>query len=60
MDLAVGLQFPGAPDNPACGHRTVRCATRQSGVPPDSPVLHAQTVRSSTLGLFFDLFNVFF
>jgi hypothetical protein len=31
--------------------------TGQSGVwAPDSPVLHAQTVRSSTLGLFLDLF----
>jgi hypothetical protein len=24
LELAVGLQFPGAPDSPACGHRTVR------------------------------------
>jgi hypothetical protein len=29
-------------------------------VPPDSPVRLAQTVRSSTLGLFLDLLNVFF
>jgi hypothetical protein len=35
--------------------------TRQSGVwAPDSPVRLAQTVRSSTLGLFLDLLNVFF
>jgi hypothetical protein len=27
LELAVGLEFPGAPDSPACGHRTVRCAT---------------------------------
>jgi hypothetical protein len=47
MILAVGLEFPGAPDSPVCGHRTVRCAT-------------TQTVRSSTLGLFLDLLNVFF
>jgi hypothetical protein len=38
-NLAVGLQFPGA---------------------PDSPVHLAQTVRSSTLGLFLNLLNVFF
>jgi hypothetical protein len=47
LELAVGLEFPGAPDTSACGHRTVRCA-------------FAQTVRSSTLGLFLDLLNVFF
>jgi hypothetical protein len=32
--LAVALQFPGAPDSPACG-------TGLSDVPPDSPVLSA-------------------
>jgi hypothetical protein len=36
-----------APDSPACGHRTVRCST------------HKQST-GSTLGLFLDLFNVFF
>jgi hypothetical protein len=60
LELAVGLEFPGAPDSLACGHRTVRCATGQFGVPPDSPVRLAQTVRSSILGLFLDLLNVFF
>jgi hypothetical protein len=31
LELAVGLEFPGAPDSPACGHRTVWCAShRQS------------------------------
>jgi hypothetical protein len=29
-------------------------------VPPDSPVHLAQTVHSSTLGLFLNLINVFF
>jgi hypothetical protein len=24
LELAVGLEFPGAPDSPACGHQTVR------------------------------------
>jgi hypothetical protein len=33
LELAVGLEFPGAPDSPACGHQTVRCATGQSGAP---------------------------
>jgi hypothetical protein len=47
LELVVGLKFPGAPDSPACGHRTIQCA-------------FAQTVRSSTLGLFLDLLNVFF
>jgi hypothetical protein len=38
LELAVGLRFPDAPDSPACGHRTVRCATGQSGAPrTDSP-----------------------
>jgi hypothetical protein len=38
LELAVGLWFPGAPDSPVCGHRTVRCATGQSGAPhTDSP-----------------------
>jgi hypothetical protein len=38
LELAVGLLFPGAPNSPACGHRTVRCATGQSGAPrTDSP-----------------------
>jgi hypothetical protein len=33
LELAVGLEFPSAPDSPACGHRTVRCATGQSDAP---------------------------
>jgi hypothetical protein len=42
-------------------HRTVRrVGTGQSGVPPDSPMRLAQTVRNNTLGLFLDLLNVFF
>jgi hypothetical protein len=40
---------------------TVPWCTGQSSVwAPDSPVRLAQTVRSSTLGLFLDLLNVFF
>jgi hypothetical protein len=27
LELAVGLEFPGAPDSPACGHRTVCSST---------------------------------
>lgn len=45
--LAVGLQFPGAIDNPPCG-------TGQSGVPPDSPLFSAGRSASdytSNLGL---------
>jgi hypothetical protein len=57
LELAVGLGFPGAPDSPACGHQTVRCATRQSGAPhTDSP----QATHAFILGLFLDLLNVFF
>jgi hypothetical protein len=57
LELAVGAEFPGAPDSPACGHRTVRCATGQSGAPrTDSP----QATHIFILGLFFDLLNVFF
>jgi hypothetical protein len=38
LELAVGAEVPGAPDSPACGHWTVRCATVQSGAPrTDSP-----------------------
>jgi hypothetical protein len=33
LELAVELEFPSAPDSPACGHRTVWCATGQSGAP---------------------------
>jgi hypothetical protein len=33
LELAVGLRFPSALDSPACGHRTVRCATGQSDAP---------------------------
>jgi hypothetical protein len=56
LELAVRTTVPGALDSPACG-------TRQFGVPPDSPVLLAQTVAGNTP--FFswtslDLNNVFF
>jgi hypothetical protein len=38
LELAVGAEVPGAVDSSACGHRTVQCATRQSGAPcTDSP-----------------------
>jgi hypothetical protein len=37
LELAVRVPVAGAPDSPAYG-------TVQSGVPPDSPVLLAQTV----------------
>jgi hypothetical protein len=38
LELVVGLQFPSASDSPACGHRTVQCATGQSCAPcTDSP-----------------------
>jgi hypothetical protein len=33
LELAVGLEFLGAPDSPTCGDRIVRCATGQSGAP---------------------------
>jgi hypothetical protein len=63
LELAVGLRFPGAPNSPACGHRTacghwtVRCATGQSGAPrTGSP----QAIHIFILGLFLDLLNVFF
>jgi hypothetical protein len=57
MELAVGLEFPDAPDSPACGHRTVRCAIGQSGAPrTDSP----QAAHVSFLGLLLYLLNVFF
>jgi hypothetical protein len=50
LELAVGLRFPGAPDSPACGHRTVRCST------------HRQSAGSTRLlsWTFLDLLNVFF
>jgi hypothetical protein len=38
----------------------VSWCTGQSGVPSDSPVLHAQTVRRQHTWTFLDLFNVFF
>jgi hypothetical protein len=41
-------------------HRTVRrVGTGQSGVPPDSPVLHAQTVRRQHTSPFLDFFYIF-
>jgi hypothetical protein len=49
LELAVGLEFPGALDSPACGHRTVRCATGQSGAPrTDSPQQHTWTFLESS------------
>jgi hypothetical protein len=57
LELAVRAELPGAPDSPACGHRTVRCATGQSGAPrTDSP----QATQIFILGLLLDLLNVFF
>jgi hypothetical protein len=57
LELAVGAEVPGASDSPSCGHRTVWCATRQSGAPcTDSP----QATHIFILGLFLDLLNVFF
>jgi hypothetical protein len=56
LELAVRATVPGAPDSPACG-------TGQSGVPPDSPMLLAQTVRrqhSFSSRTFLNLLNVFF
>jgi hypothetical protein len=56
MEVVVRATVPGAPDNPACG-------TRQSDVPPDSPVLLAQTVRRKHFFIswtLLDLHNVFF
>jgi hypothetical protein len=38
LELVIGARVPGAPDSPACGHRTVWCAIGQSGAPcTDSP-----------------------
>jgi hypothetical protein len=56
LELAIRAIVPGAPDSLACG-------TGQSGVPPDSLVLLALTVRRQHF--FFswtllDLHNVFF
>jgi hypothetical protein len=49
LELAVGLEFPGAPDSPV--------GTGQSGAPrTDSP----QAAHAFNLGLFFNLLNVFF
>jgi hypothetical protein len=57
QELAVGAKVPSAPDSPACGHRTVRCATGQSGAPrTDSP----QATHIFILGLLLDLLNIFF
>jgi hypothetical protein len=57
LELAVRADVPGSLDSPACGHRTVRCATGQSGAPrTDSP----QATHIFIFGLFLDLFNVFF
>jgi hypothetical protein len=47
LELAVRATVPGAPDSPACG-------TRQSRIPPDSPVLLAQTVHRQHLILLLD------
>jgi hypothetical protein len=52
LELAIGLLFLGAPDNPTCG-------TGQSGVPPDSLVLSAgQSSSGSTCLRFLDLFDI--
>jgi hypothetical protein len=52
LELAVGLLF--------LVHRTVRrVGTEQSGVPPDSPVLHAQTVRRQHTSSFLDFSWIF-
>jgi hypothetical protein len=58
LELVVRALVPGAPDSPACGHRTVRrVGTGQSGAPrTDSP----QAIHIFVLGLFLDLLNVFF
>jgi hypothetical protein len=49
LELAVGLEFHGAPDSPACGHRTVWCATGQSGAPhTNSPQQHTWTFLESS------------
>jgi hypothetical protein len=57
LELAVGAKVHGAPNSPACGHRTVWCATGLSGAPrTDSP----QATHIFILGLFLDLLNVFF
>jgi hypothetical protein len=56
LELAVRATIPGAPDSPACG-------IGQSGVPQDSPVLLAQTVRRQHFFVswtLLDLSNVFF
>jgi hypothetical protein len=52
LELAVGLLFPGAPDSPACG-------TRQSGVPPDNPVLQTKQSVVATLPSFLRLHLIF-
>jgi hypothetical protein len=49
LELAVGLQFPGAPDSPVC-HRTVRCPRT------DSPPGNTCFVSWTSL----DYHNVFF
>jgi hypothetical protein len=47
LELVVRATIPSAPDSLACG-------IGQSGVPPDSPVLLAQTVRRQHLILLLD------
>jgi hypothetical protein len=48
LELVVRVPVPGAPDSPARWHRTVRCATVQSGAPrTDNP----QATLLSSLGL---------
>jgi hypothetical protein len=56
LELAVRATMPGAPDSLVCG-------TGQSGVPQDSLVLPAQTVRMQHFFVswtLLDLNNVFF
>jgi hypothetical protein len=52
LELAVGAVVPGAPDSPSVG-------TGQSGVPPDSSMLHAQTVRRQHTSSFLDFSWIF-
>ena len=32
LELAIRAKVPGAPDGPACGHRTVRCSSHRQSV----------------------------
>jgi hypothetical protein len=39
LELAIRALVPGAPDNPACGHRTVRCSSQRQSA--DNTHLHS-------------------